>query len=189
MCIAAFGPRRNQYVSQDAGDLTPKYSGYGHGMRDQVTAYPSGKSSGRSRVFSDIQASKLVRQPPSAVKARRTHAFSAGVIRFEEAPSSANVFNCSGRHAFSNRASETTVITYGAVSSGPTSTRADAQGYAAAAEDWRAAGHQHPEHDVAALARLVEAGEPGVSFPPTASKSMLRSQTPRPIRRMSFGSR
>ena len=155
-----------------------------------MTAYPAGKPSGRSRVFSDMQASKLVRQPPSAAKAGRTHASSAGVIRFEEAPSSANVFNCSGRHAFSNGASETTVIAYGAVSSGPTSTRADAQGYAAAAEDWRAAAVTNIRNTTSPHWRgWLKLGEPGVSFPPTASKSMLRSQTPRPIRRMSFRSR
>jgi hypothetical protein len=36
----------------------------------------------------------------------------------------------------------------------------DALGNAAAAEDRRAAGQQHPEHDVTALARLAEAGKP-----------------------------
>ena len=36
----------------------------------------------------------------------------------------------------------------------------DALGHAAAAADRRPAGHQHPQHLVAALARLAEAGEP-----------------------------
>ena len=39
-------------------------------------------------------------------------------------------------------------------------TRPDALGHAAAAAHRRAAGHQHPQHVVAALARLAEAGEP-----------------------------
>ena len=36
----------------------------------------------------------------------------------------------------------------------------DALGHAAATAHWRPAGHQHPQHVVAALARLAEAGEP-----------------------------
>ena len=35
-------------------------------------------------------------------------------------------------------------------------------GYAAAAEIRRAPGHQHPQHFIAALARLAEAGKPGL---------------------------
>jgi len=33
-------------------------------------------------------------------------------------------------------------------------------GYAAATANKRAAGHQHPQHVIAALARLAQAGEP-----------------------------
>ena len=36
----------------------------------------------------------------------------------------------------------------------------DALGHAAATAHRRAAGHQHPQHVIAALARLAEAGEP-----------------------------
>ena len=36
----------------------------------------------------------------------------------------------------------------------------DALGHAAATAHGRAAGHQHPQHVIAALARLAEAGEP-----------------------------
>ena len=36
----------------------------------------------------------------------------------------------------------------------------DAVGHAAASAHRRAAGHQHPQHVIAALARLAEAGEP-----------------------------
>src|SRR5689334_22928401 len=38
--------------------------------------------------------------------------------------------------------------------------RHDAMGHAAAAEIWRPAGHQRPQHIVTALARLAQAGEP-----------------------------
>ena len=37
---------------------------------------------------------------------------------------------------------------------------ADALGHAATATHWRSAGHQHPQHVIAALARLVKARVP-----------------------------
>jgi putative SOS response-associated peptidase YedK len=52
----------------------------------------------------------------------------------------------------------------------------------------RAAGHQHPQHVVTALAGLAEAGEPLPGALQTALPSMRRSQTPRPKRRTWFGS-
>ena len=43
----------------------------------------------------------------------------------------------------------------------------DAVGHAAAAAARRAAGHQHPQHVIAALARLAQAGEPLLWSRPT----------------------
>ena len=65
----------------------------------------------------------------------------------------------------------------------------DAMGHAATAAHRRAACHQHPQHVVAALARLAEAGEPLPRARSTASPNTRRSRTRRPRRRTWSGSR